>query len=125
MSSGSDAIAKAERALRLSPLDKYRFYYVAVLALAHYTCGQYEEAVKWGRVGMSENPGFTPNLRYLTAALAASGKITEARQLARLFLERQPTFTLKKYETPGMPFRDLDLRKIHLKHLSRAELPQD
>jgi len=125
VSAGSDAIAKAERALRLSPLDKYRFYYVAVLALAHYTCGQYEEAVKWGHIGMSENAGFTPNLRYLTAALAASGKIAEARQLARLLLERQQKFTLKKYKSSGMPLRDLDLRRIHLEHLRRAELPQD
>ena len=39
-------------------------------------------------------------------------------------LKRQPKFTLKEYKSSGMPFRNLDLRRVHLKHLRRAELPQ-
>ena len=42
------AIPRARQALRLSPCDKYRFYYLACLALAHYSGGDYDGAVNGG-----------------------------------------------------------------------------
>jgi adenylate cyclase len=57
------AVANAEHALRLSPLDRFRFYYAAALGLAHYTAGRFDTAIKWGRISHHENPIFTPNLR--------------------------------------------------------------
>lgn len=122
VSRGAEAISKAQRAMGLSPFDKFRFYYTAVLALAYYVTGQYEEAVRWGRVAMSENEGFTPNLRYLVAALAASGELKQARQVAGLLMKKQPNFTLRHYEEAVLPFRDAKSRKLHLSHLRVALL---
>jgi TolB-like protein len=121
---GSEAVARAEKALRLSPFDKFRFYYIAVLALACYTARRYDEAAKWGRVAMNENQAFTPNLRYLAAALGASGRSHEAREVAGLLMQKHPSFTLRKYAESVLPFRNADQRQMHLEHLRAAELPE-
>ena len=120
----AEAISKAERALRLSPFDKFRFYYIAVLALAYYVAGRYEDAVKWGRTAMSENEAFTPNLRYLAAALAASGELNQARDVADLLMQKHPNFTLRQYAEAVLPFRDATQRQAHLDHLRAAQLPE-
>ena len=121
---GAESIARAERALRLSPLDKYRFYYLTTLGLAHYVAGQQEDAIKWCRVAVSENPAFTPGLRYLTAALAAAERVTEAREVAQTLLRRQPNFSLGQYEAAYLPFASGEQRGMHMAHLRAAMLPE-
>ena len=80
----AEAVLHAQKALRLSPFDKYRFYYRAALGLAHYVAGGYAEAIRCGRIAVDENPAFTSNLRYLAASLAASGSWRKhARSAAR------------------------------------------
>lgn len=121
---GAEAVRSAEHALRLSPFDPALFYYYLSLLLAHYTDGNYDEAVKWGRVAMSENPSFTASVRYLTAALAASGALAAAQDMGRTLLEREPNFTLERYESTRLPFRRKTLRESHLEHLRLASLPE-
>ena len=121
----TQSVSQAERALRLSPFDKYRFYYSAVLGLAHYVGGRYEDAVKWGRVAMRENPAFTPNLRYLAGALAAADKLGEAKEVAHSLLLRQPNFSLRHYERNSMPLRDDQQKTLHMRHLRLAGLPEN
>lgn len=117
------AVANAEHALRLSPLDRFRFYYVAALALGHYTAGRYESAAQWGRISFLENPLFTPNLRYLSAALVAASHPKEARRTVGKLLELQPDFTLKRYNE-GMLLLKFDAaRALHLEHLRKAGVP--
>ena len=118
------AIPRARQALRLSPCDKYRFYYLACLALAHYSGGDHEGAVSWGRISLRENPAFTPTLRYLAAALAGSGDLAGAREAARMLLVRQPNFTLRGYQATNQPFHDRAQKARHLEHLRLAGLPE-
>jgi TolB-like protein len=117
------AIREAEQALRLSPLDRYRFFYIGTVLIAHYVNRDYNKAVDWGRIAVRENPGYTPNLRYLAAALAARGDRREAQNVAQTLLNRHPSFTLKSYEARYQLFRDVDQRKDHLDHLRLAGLP--
>jgi adenylate cyclase len=119
----AEAILRAERALRLSPIDHGLFYYHAALSLAHYSGGNYDEAVKWGRIAMSENPNWTSNLRYLAAALAASNRQIEARETTEVLKALDSTLTLSKYGITGNPFRDPCQRNLHLEHLRHAGLP--
>jgi adenylate cyclase len=79
---GDQAVQHAEFGLRLSPFDQSLFYYYEFLNLAHYSKGDYEEAVKWGKMSARENPRFTANYRYLAAALSALGRTYEAREAA-------------------------------------------
>jgi adenylate cyclase len=69
----ADAIQRAQHALRLSPIDHGLFYY-AVLSLAHYAVGQFDEAIRWGLAARGENPDWTANLRYLASALAGANR---------------------------------------------------
>jgi adenylate cyclase len=118
-----EAVLHAEKALRLSPFDRYRFYYRAALGLAYYVAGGYEEAVRCGRIAVDENPAFTSNLRYLAAALAAAGQREDARAVGAALMVQQPDFNLQAYR-PRVPFRDDALRALHLEHLRLAGIPE-
>lgn len=120
----TESAAHAARALRLSPLDRYRFYYLATLGLAHYTAGEHDEAVKWCRISVNENGAFTPSLRYLAASLAAAGRLEEAREAGQALMLQQPGFRLRDYEYANMPFAVGEQRERHMAHLRGAALPE-
>jgi adenylate cyclase len=118
-----EAIRHGERALRLSPLDRSLFTYYSSLSLAHYAGASYEEAAKWGRLSMNENPLYTSNLRYLSAALAALDKIDEAQAVATQLLRQEPEFRISTYSRTRQPFRHPDISARYLDHLTKAGLP--
>jgi adenylate cyclase len=120
---GEEAIKHAEQALRLSPLDRSLFYYYGLLGLAYYASGNYVESVKWAAMGANESPRHIANLRYLAAGLAALGRIEEAREAARKFLELDPTFRLSIFERTLQPFQVPALKEKYLEHLNKAGLP--
>jgi adenylate cyclase len=120
---GEQAVRHAEHALRLSPLDRSLFYYYGLLGLAYYAIGNYAEAVKWASMGASESPRHTANLRYLAAGLAALGRIEEAREAGRKYLEMDPAFRLSTFERTLQPFQVSELKEKHIEHLSKAGLP--
>jgi adenylate cyclase len=119
----AEAVRNAERALRLSPFDQCIAYFHNFLGLAHYANGSYDEAVKWTKMSMAENPRYTANLRYLTAALAALDRLDEAREVAASLLRCEPGFSLSRFEKTLQPFRYPDIKARYLQHLRRAGLP--
>jgi adenylate cyclase len=119
-----DAVSHAEHALVLSPFDRELYYYYAVLCLARFAHGDYDEAVKWGRMSISENPGYTANLRYLIAALIAMDRVDEARELAQELLRYEPGFRLSEWERTRQPFRDAVMREKYVGALTKAGLPR-
>jgi adenylate cyclase len=121
---GEQAIKHGDQALQLSPLDRTLFTYYSSLCLAHYAHGSYDEAVKWGKMSASENPLYTSNLRYLSAALAALGRIEEAREVAIGLLRQEPDFRLSTYSRTRQPFRDAALSARYIGHLGKAGLPE-
>ncbi|MGH6707828.1 MAG: adenylate/guanylate cyclase domain-containing protein [Bradyrhizobium sp.] len=118
-----EAIRNAEHALRLSPLDRSLFYYYSLLGLAYYAAGNYVEAVKWASMGANESPRHTANLRYLAAGLAALGRVEEAQEVGRKFLELDPTFRLSIFERTLQPFQVRELKEKYIDHLNKAGLP--
>jgi adenylate cyclase len=121
---GAEAVRRVEQALRISPFDQALYFYYSVLCLAHYAGGNWEEAIKWGRVAMNENASFTATARYLTGAFSAAGRLAEAKTMARELLAREPDFTLSRYDASRLHFRDTDRRERHLDHLRQAGLPE-
>jgi len=117
------AIQHGHKALALSPLDSSLFSYYASLSLAYYAHGSYEHAVKWGKMSASENPLYTSNLRYLSAALAALGRLDEARGIAARLIGQEPGFRLSTYNQLRQPFRDRDIAARYVEHLGKAGLP--
>jgi adenylate cyclase len=120
---GEQAVRHAEHALRLSPMDRSLFYYYSLLGVAYYATANYAEAVKWTSMGANESPRHTANLRYLAAALAALGRIDEAREAGRKFLALDPTFRLGTFERTLQPFQVAELKERYIEHLSKAGLP--
>ena len=65
----------------------------AGLAFAHLLLKEFEEAVRWGRRALENNPNYTPSHRALAAALAYLGRIEEAQAVAGWLLALVPDFT--------------------------------
>ncbi len=118
-----DAVRHAEHGLRLSPYDRNLFLYYTPLSIAHYSNGNYEDAVKWGRMSVAENPTFSACYRYLISALAAVGRLDEAHEVASNFLKLEPDFKLHLYEQTLQPFRHPEIKARHMEHLKKAGLP--
>lgn len=118
-----DAVRHAEHGLRLSPYDRNLFLYYTPLSIAHYSNGNYEDAVKWGRMSVAENPTFSACYRYLISALTGVGRLDEAHEAASNFLKLEPEFKLRVYEQTLQPFRDPAIKARHMEHLRKAGLP--
>jgi len=71
---------------------------------------------------MSENPSFTANLRILAAALAAAGRLDEARRVAVRLLETDPSFRVAPF-CERYALRDCDRRAALADQLRAAGLP--
>lgn len=119
---GPNAIARAERGLRLSPLDPDAFWYQTALTLAHYASGNYEGAVEYGRRVAAAKPIFTANLRFLAASLGALDRVSEANEVAHLLVQLEPRFAARRF-AEGYAFRDAAKRQLFCDHLIKAGLP--
>ncbi len=121
---GEEAVRHGEHALRLSPIDQLLFFYYTVMACAHLSLEQYDDAVKWARMSVSENPKFTANLRILIFALSGAGRIEEARATAQNLIRLEPDFRLSRWERTLQPFRDNTMRTRYCNYLKQAGLPE-
>lgn len=91
------AVADAERAMRISPLDPFSYFTRHMLSQAQYMAGDFAAAVETARAAEAQNPRLTSNLRTLCAALVAQGAAAEARQVAARILEIEPAFRLARF----------------------------
>jgi adenylate cyclase len=119
----AEAIARATRAIRLSPLDAHAFWYQTTLTLAHYAAGNYEKAVEFGRKVFGSKPNFTANMRFLAASLAALGEFAEANRVASLLLQVEPGFRTLAF-IKSYSFRDRERLELFAHHLRTAGLPE-
>jgi TolB-like protein/class 3 adenylate cyclase/Tfp pilus assembly protein PilF len=119
---GASAIARAERGLRLSPVDTQAFYYLTFLCAAHYVNGTFEQAVIWGHKSMELNPNLCSTLRWLIGSLVASDQMEEAKHVAQELCRAHPRFTVSGYARwcPLVPA----LRSEYLDRLKRAGVPE-
>ena len=90
----------AERALRLNPHPPHWYYWN--LGFAQFASGQYDDAAKTLR---REETYRTASRRILAAALAALGRVSEAREEAELFLSASPHWRISKW-IESQPFKN-------------------
>jgi adenylate cyclase len=93
----SDAIARAERAIRLSPIDPYSFFKLILLGQNHYLNGTFGDAIRWSRKSLNLNPRFGNAARVLAASLVAVGRAQEAQRVAEHHKKILPAFTVSDY----------------------------
>jgi adenylate cyclase len=87
------AIDWAERALRISPLDRLNYLSFHALALGHFLRGRYEEAASAASRAVQSNPSFSVSHCLLVAPLAKLGRLEEAKAVAMRVLGLQPSFS--------------------------------
>jgi len=97
MGQGEDGLARVQNALRLSPFDQLSFWFYTTNGIASIVCDRLDEAVSWLNKAMRLNPRYRASSRMLIAALALSGEIEEAQQLAAEFMESEPDFTVSGF----------------------------
>lgn len=100
---GELAMAGAERALRLSPLDPVRYFYDSLAASAAISAGKYERAIELAQRSLRANRSHTSTYRALAIAQSMSGRLDEARQTVQKLLVLEPSFSVAKFlkRTPG------------------------
>jgi adenylate cyclase len=90
------AIEWAERGIRLSPFDPWRFAAYHALVLGHFHRGRYQEAADSAYKAVQANPGHSISRMLLAATLVKVGRLNEAKVAAAHVLELQPTFRYSK-----------------------------
>ena len=93
------AIDWAERALRVSPIDRLTFAGHQAVAIGNFMRAHYEEAEHAARRAVLSNPSFSVTQSLLAAALAKLGRTAEARAAAKQVLVLQPSFSSSGYCT--------------------------
>jgi adenylate cyclase len=92
--SADSALSYFDRALRLSPIDRYGFLNTSGKALALTMLGHYQEAVCWARRAVSEEPSWTSAYRSPAASLAQLDRQEEAEAVVRQLLAREPGYRI-------------------------------
>ena len=84
------AIEHLARAMRLSPLDPFKFSMMGVTAFAHFFAGRYDEAAAWADKAFRERPNILATLRVSAVSNALAGRLEEARSAVARALELDP-----------------------------------
>jgi adenylate cyclase len=90
-------LTRVRNALRLSPFDLLSFWFCTTNGIASIVAGRYDEAVSWLSKARRLNPRYRAASRMLIAILGLSGDVTQARELAREFLDDEPGFTVSGF----------------------------
>jgi TolB-like protein/tetratricopeptide (TPR) repeat protein len=106
-----EAIARAEDAIRLSPVDPMMAQFLGAIAVAHYLAGRYGDALRYTTQAARLRPGFQGAHRLRCASLARTGRIDEARALLAIVRREQPQLSAGwiranvPYQTPALMAR--------------------
>lgn len=94
---GHAALACAQKAVSLSPLDPARHYYLSLSASAALTAKDYERAIHAAREALRLNRSHVSSHRVLVIAQQLSGRHEEARASAAQLMLLEPGLTVTGY----------------------------
>jgi adenylate cyclase len=118
----AEGIVKNEIAMRSDPLNPGIFFRYSGLALGHFLAGDYERAAEWARKSIQRNRHWYLGHVYLMAALARSGRIAEAQDARREYLQLFPRASF--LEVRRLPLRNsADFERL-CAGLRKAGLPE-
>lgn len=117
------AIERLTRAIALSPNDPQIFNMHSSLAAAHFFAGRNDQALRWARLALREQPELTSAASIAAAAAALAGDEREARNAVAALRLLEPTLrvtTLHEY----WPLRRAEDLALWAEGLRSAGLPE-
>ncbi|MGV8986565.1 MAG: hypothetical protein ACOH2H_09800 [Cypionkella sp.] len=94
---GVSAVERTEKALRLSPVDPFGYFFDSLASTAYLAAGDWTHALELADRSMSKNDRHLSTLRARLCALHFLGRTDEARSVGEDLLRRQPDFTVSSY----------------------------
>jgi adenylate cyclase len=94
---GADAIAHADNALALSPVDPMRYYFESLAAIAHLAGGQYDKAIQLARESLRRNKVHASTHKTLVVALSLAGRQDECAKASAELLKVVPGYTVETF----------------------------
>lgn len=116
-----EAVAAAQRAIRLSPRDQFLALFYGSACLAQYIGRNYEEALRLARVAVRLRGDYAAAHRVLTAAAGMSGDPEVAATALQDLRRAQPNISLA-WVQDRVPFRNATDLEHYLEGLRRAGL---
>jgi TolB-like protein len=116
-----EAIEHGKKAIRLSPLDPEMALFLGAIAVAHYTAGRYDEAVRYTTEALRLRTGFQGAQRLRCASLAQAGRLAEARTLLASVRREQPDLSLD-WVRANVPYQTAELMDRFVEGLRKATL---
>lgn len=119
---GREAVEETERAIELSPLDPWRYYYDSLRATAALAARDYERAIRLGRRSLRSNRAHASTLRVIAIASSELGHLDEARESVAELRRLDPSLTASSYlaRSPAAPY---ETGRSWSRALRRAGLP--
>ncbi len=117
-----EAVRRATRALELSPYDREAYKFFHALCVAHYTAGDYEQAVAWGVRALGEKKFWKGTRGFTAASLAALGRLREARDVTAEIVAQLPGRRLAAV-VQDLAYRDPARLTLYGDHLRAAGFP--
>lgn len=94
---GTQAVACAMRAQRLSPLDPMKYYYDNFTSTAMLSADDYQGAIDYGKRSLRANRTHGPTLRILAIAQVLAGQMDDAQLTLREALKVEPGFSVSRF----------------------------
>ena len=116
-------VACVERACRLSPYDTGRALWLAGKGIGAFITGLYDEVVTNAGLILGEFPAYATAYRQRAAALAALGRIEEARNDMAALLQLLPGLTISQVQV-RVPLKEPEAMHRWLNALRLAGLPE-
>jgi adenylate cyclase len=119
---GEEAVARAPRAIELSPFDPNLYSFTSLAAVAHLVAGNYDRSIELCRESLRQNAMFTSTYKTISIALTLRGKMDEARQAVDSLRTLEPNLTVRGF-LEQYPGRDTNHAPLFASALANAGLP--
>lgn len=94
---GAEAMAHAQNALALSPVDPIRYYFQSLAAIAHLAGGQYDTAIELARESLRRNKAHASTHKTLVLALSLAQRQDECAHAAAELMKVAPGYTVASF----------------------------
>ena len=118
-----EALTMFDKALRLSPMDHYRWAFYTMRSMALLLIKDYDGAVEWGRRGIRDQEDIFWAYAHVASALGHHGRSAEAEQVFADLMRVKPDFSSATIDET-IRFRHAADREYYLEGLRKAGLPE-